>query len=120
MAISDADKARLNGFKGIFKRIGLGDIIQGYQNDLATMIEAATAQAVAILDLQNEEVSDETTGDGTEQSIAHTIGAVPSVVLVIPSDVGADGATFAVGTVTDEVIPVTATTGAKYRVYARK
>jgi hypothetical protein len=119
MAISDANKARLNEYKSIFKRIGLGDIVQGFEEDLETVLEAATSQAAAILALQNEEVSAEITGTGAEQDVAHTLGVVPSVVLVVPSLVPDAGITVALGTHTDEVAKVTLTENAKAYVYMR-
>jgi hypothetical protein len=62
-------------------------------------------------------LSDEQTGDGTAQSIAHGLEVEPALVLIIPSLVGTDGATitFTKGTAN---VNVTATTGAKYRVFA--
>nr|WP_319372459.1 hypothetical protein [uncultured Methanobacterium sp.] len=63
-------------------------------------------------------LSDEQTGTGaTAQNIAHGLSAEPSLVLIIPSLVGTDGATitFTKGSAN---VNVTATTGAKYRVFA--
>lgn len=62
-------------------------------------------------------LSEEQTGDGTAQSIAHGFSAEPALVLIIPSLVGTDGATitFTKGSAN---VNVTATTGAKYRVFA--
>lgn len=61
--------------------------------------------------------SSEQTGNGSVQNITHTLGRIPSLVLVIPSSV--DGASsFVEGTHTSTVIKVTATTGAKYVVIA--
>jgi|GEM_PF-5660900 len=62
-------------------------------------------------------LSDEQTGDGTAQNIAHGLEVEPALVLIIPSLVGTDGATITFTKGSTNVI-VTATTGAKYRVFA--
>lgn len=62
--------------------------------------------------------SEEQTGDGTEQSIAHTLGATPTLVFVVPTLVGTDGVTITEGTHGSANLKVTATTGAKYKVVA--
>lgn len=65
--------------------------------------------------------STEQTGDGSEQDIAHGLGSVPSIVLVIPS-INKDGAdcSFVEGTHGTANVKVTATSGAKYKVFAVK
>lgn len=62
-------------------------------------------------------LSDEQTGTGEAQSIAHGLDAEPALVLIIPSVIGTDGAniTFTKGSAN---VNVTATTGTKYRVFA--
>lgn len=62
-------------------------------------------------------VSTEQTGDGSAQAIAHGLGVSPDTVLVIPSSVGTDGATYTF-TKSSTNVNVTATTGAKYFVVA--
>lgn len=61
--------------------------------------------------------SEEQTGTGDAQSIAHGLGAEPSTVLILLSTVGTDGAsyTFTKGSAN---VNVTATSGAKYYVVA--
>ena len=61
--------------------------------------------------------SSEQTGTGTEQSIAHTIGRVPSLVIVVPTSTS-NGHTFVEGTHTATAIKVTASSGATYKVIA--
>jgi hypothetical protein len=68
-------------------------------------------------DKMNYFLSEEQTGDGTAQSIAHGLSAEPALVLIIPSLVGTDGATITY-TKGSANVNVTATTGAKYRVFA--
>jgi hypothetical protein len=63
--------------------------------------------------------STEQTGDGTEQSIAHGLGRVPALVIVVPTNSSDTTAyTFVEGTHTSTNVLVTATTGAKYKVIA--
>jgi len=91
-------------------------------------VEAGTVAPASIgkTELENDSVdsnkldyflSDEETGTGEAQSIAHGLGAEPGLVLIIPSLVGTDGATitFTKGSAN---VNVTATTGAKYKVFA--
>jgi hypothetical protein len=66
-------------------------------------------------------VSTEQTGNGSAQSIAHGLGAVPSAILVIPTDLTAVtvGQYSAVeGTHTSTNVVVTVTSGKKYKVLA--
>lgn len=72
-----------------------------------------------ILKMTSEFKSTEQTGNGSAQNVAHGLGATPSLVLVIPTDVPAGQATFVEGSHTATNVIVTATTGAKYKVYAR-
>lgn len=62
-------------------------------------------------------VSDEQTGTGDVQNIAHGLGVEPSVVLILLSSVGTDGATYTY-TKGSANVNVTATSGAKYYVVA--
>jgi hypothetical protein len=65
-------------------------------------------------------LSDEQTGTGSSQSIAHGLGVVPSLVLVLisgsPSSYSALSVTMGTHTATNVV--VTVTSGWKFRVYA--
>jgi predicted RecA/RadA family phage recombinase len=66
-------------------------------------------------------VSTEQTGDGTEQSVAHGLGAVPAAVLIVPTDTApatAGDYTSAQGTHTSTNVLVTVTNGKKYVVWA--
>lgn len=66
-------------------------------------------------------VSNEQTGDGTEQDVAHGLGAVPAGVLIVPTDtapVTAGDYTSAQGTHDATNVKVTVTTGKKYVVWA--
>lgn len=61
--------------------------------------------------------STEQTGTGSEQDIAHGLGAVPGLVIVTPTSTP-DAATFAEGTHDGTNVKVTATSGAKFKVVA--
>lgn len=63
-------------------------------------------------------LSSEVTGNGSAQNYAHGLGAVPSIVIVIPSSL--TGGVFAVtyGTHTSTNAVTTVTTGEAYRVLA--
>lgn len=66
-------------------------------------------------------VSAETTGTGSAQNVAHGLGAVPSAVLVAPTELAADlaaGYDCAEGTHTSTNVVVTVTSGAKFKVLA--
>lgn len=66
-------------------------------------------------------VSTEQTGTGSAQSVAHGLGAVPSLVLIVPTDLtpATVGQYSAVeGTHTTTNVVVTVTTGKKYKVMA--
>jgi hypothetical protein len=64
--------------------------------------------------------SDEQTGTGESQSIAHGFGVIPSIVLIVLTKVGTDGAEITEGTHGTDNVNVTVTTGAKYKVLAIK
>lgn len=69
----------------------------------------------------NAFVSTEQTGDGTEQSIAHGLGATPAAVLIVPTDTApatAGDYTATEGTHDATSVLVTVTTGKKYKVFA--
>ena len=65
--------------------------------------------------------SSEQTGDGSEQSITHSLGATPGLVIVYPTDTSPSTAGVYImteGTHTSTVVNVTVTTGKKYKVVA--
>lgn len=71
-------------------------------------------------DMINHFISTEQTGNGSAQNVAHGLGTTPTSVLIIPS-LNKDGAdcsfTFTKGSTN---VVVTATSGAKYYVFAIK
>lgn len=89
------------------------------QDDVAA--EVAGKLGAPILAALTPFKSAETTGTGSSQNLAHGLGVVPSVVMVIPSDTapattGAYTMTEGVHTTTDVV--VTVTSGKKFFVFA--
>lgn len=62
--------------------------------------------------------STEQTGNGSSQSIAHGLGVVPALVLVIPSNLTGGAYAVTEGTHTSTNVLVTVTTGEKYLVVA--
>jgi len=65
-------------------------------------------------------LSTEQTGNGASQSVAHGLGAVPSLIFAIPSDLSGGAYTVAYGTHTATNALVTVTSGEKYRIVAIK
>jgi predicted RecA/RadA family phage recombinase len=66
-------------------------------------------------------ISDEQTGDGSSQTIAHDLGAAPVKVLIIPTEFASNISYDATeGTHTSTNVVATVTSGAKYRVMAFK
>lgn len=66
-------------------------------------------------------ISDEQTGDGSSQTIAHGLGSAPVHVLVVPTEVASNVSYDAAeGTHTSTNVVVTVTNGAKYKVMAFK
>jgi hypothetical protein len=65
-------------------------------------------------------LSSEQTGTGSEQSIAHGLGAVPALVFVVASNLSGGPYVISYGTHDGTNCKVTATTGEKYRVVAFK
>lgn len=63
-------------------------------------------------------VSAEVTGNGTAQSTAHGLAAVPAAVLVAITLALAGECSVSEGTHTSTNVIVTATTGAKYKIFA--
>jgi hypothetical protein len=63
-------------------------------------------------------VSEEQTGTGESQSIAHGLGVTPSIVVVGLTNVGTDGAVVTEGTHGTANVNVTVTLGAKFKVLA--
>jgi hypothetical protein len=65
--------------------------------------------------------SAETTGTGSAQNVAHTLGVAPSFVLVSPTELAADlaaGYDCAEGSHTSSNIVLTVTSGAKFKILA--
>lgn len=73
--------------------------------------DAVTGAKIAIFQ------SDEQTGTGEAQNVAHGLGVSPSIVFIELTTVGADGAAVSYTKGTTNVV-VTATSGAKYVVHA--
>jgi hypothetical protein len=65
-------------------------------------------------------LSAEITGNGSSQDTAHGLGATPTLVFAIPSDLSGGAYTVAYGTHDGTNCKVTVTTGEKYRVVAFK
>lgn len=65
-------------------------------------------------------LSDEQTGNGSAQSVAHGLGQVPTLVIAIPSDLSGGAFVVAYGTHTTTNAVLTVTNGEKYRVLAIK
>jgi len=65
-------------------------------------------------------LSEEQTGDGNPQNIAHGLGAVPGLVLVIPTEMPDAALDIAEGSHDDTNVVVTATASLKYKVLAIK
>jgi len=62
----------------------------------------------------------EQTGNGSEQSIAHGFGAVPTLAFAIPTELTGGAYDVAYGTHTSTNVLVTVTSGEKYRIIAIK
>lgn len=65
-------------------------------------------------------LSDEVTGDGTEQDTAHGLGAAPTVCFAFFTELDGNAADIASGTHDATNAKFTVTTGQKYRVFALK
>jgi len=65
-------------------------------------------------------VSAEQTGTGSSQTVAHSIGATPSLFWVGWTDIPVGGCSVTSVSVDATNVTLTATTGAKYRIYALK
>lgn len=63
-------------------------------------------------------VSDEQTGTGSAQTIAHGLGVTPSKVIIVPTNVPSGGYAVTEGTHGTTNVSVTVTTGAKFKVVA--
>lgn len=113
--IVDAEKNRLDDLYSIFERIGFGTLMQSFEAEIA-----AAAVAWGLVNAPTEFVSTIQTGTGSQQQIAHGLEGVPDIVLVIPAEHGTAGFTLAQGTHTATNVLVTATSGVKYFVLARK
>ncbi len=94
------------------ERNGLHNTIRGRRE---TVLANAIKAAVTSLSVFK---STEQTGNASEQSVAHGLGVVPSLVIIVPTKVATAGDTFVEGTHTSTNVLVTASTGAKYKVIA--
>lgn len=65
-------------------------------------------------------LSTEQTGTGSEQDIAHGMGAIPTISLAFFTELDGNAADLAYGTHTSTNVKITATSGQKYRVLAIK
>lgn len=83
--------------------------------DKATSLYRSSGGGTWVTALPGYNLSAEITGNGSSQSTAHTLGAVPSVVIAIPSDLTGGAFTVAYGTHTSTNSIATVTTGEKYR-----
>jgi hypothetical protein len=120
-ALYTATKAALEALDDRIEDVEAGTVAAG-SIDTPEMADGAVTNpkidaAAVTSDKMTYFLSDEQTGDGTAQNIPHGLTVEPALVLIIPSLVGTDGATITFTKGTTNVI-VTATTGAKYRVFA--
>lgn len=69
---------------------------------------------------ENDFKSAEQTGTGAPQNVAHGLGVVPNLVLVIPTELTGGAYDVAEGTHTDTNVVVTVTNGEKFVVYAKE
>ena len=83
--------------------------------DKATSLYRSSGGGTWVTALPGYNLSAEVTGNGSAQSTAHTLGAVPSVVIAIPSDLTGGAFTVVYGTHTSTNSIATVTTGEKYR-----
>lgn len=78
---------------------------------------ATTANSIAAASIFK---STEQTGTGSEQDIAHGLGSTPTLVFIIPTEFGGDGADYAEGTHDATNCKATVTSGAKFKIVAIK
>lgn len=91
----------------------LSELLDDASSDVAALQSDVTALQSAVL----KEVLAEETGTGAPQTIAHTLGKVPTGVLVSFTDVpAAGGAVVAEGVHTDTDVVLTVTALAKFKV----
>lgn len=83
--------------------------------DKATSLYRSSGGGTWVTALPGYNLSAEITGNGSAQSTAHTLGAVPSVVIAIPSDLTGGVFTVSYGTHTSTNSIATVTSGEKYR-----
>lgn len=84
-------------------------------SDKALSLYRSSGGGTWVTALPGYNLSAEITGNGSSQSTAHTLGAVPSVVIAIPSDLTGGAFTVVYGTHTSTNSLATVTTGEKYR-----
>jgi hypothetical protein len=116
-AISNAERDRLDDLYPIFEAIHFGTLIQALDGQISDAVEAFAA--VVAPDVF---VSDEITGTGNEIATAHGLGAVPDIVLVIPTTTsnGSPGFAATQGTHTSTAVKVTTGVDSKYVIVAKK
>jgi hypothetical protein len=99
--------------EGVAQAVALsGDATLSASGALTIEEDAVTSEKIAMF------TSEELTGTGEAQSVAHGLGVTPSIVLVGLTNVGTDGATVTEGTHGTANVNVTVTDGAKFKVLA--
>jgi hypothetical protein len=82
-----------------------------------TALETADLDTrVTTLEGANVKAVGEQTGTGAEQTIAHTLGRVPTAVVVVPTEIPVAGWVVTEGTHTETNLKLTVTLAAKYKV----
>lgn len=120
-ALYSATKAALEALDGRIEGVEAGVVAEGSIDTPELADGAVETDKLADDSVDSDKVnyflSDEQTGTGEVQNIAHGLSAEPGLVLIVPSSIGTDGGTitFTKGSAN---VNVTATTGAKYRVFA--
>ena len=101
------------------------DVVDGAVTANKIAVNAVTANKIAANAVTVSKMtffkSSEQTGTGSEQSITHSLGATPGLVIVYPTDTSPATAGVYImteGTHNSTVVKVTVTTGKKYKVVA--
>ncbi|MEM2261225.1 MAG: hypothetical protein QXK24_02110 [Ignisphaera sp.] len=91
-----------------------------YDRSLFPIITNEISSGTVVWDKRKAFLSAEQTATGSEQSIPHNLGVVPTKVIVIPTGSPETYAALSIsqGTHTSTAIKVTVTSGWKYVVYA--
>lgn len=90
-----------------------GDITQRISGGWVTALSGGRASRVTAPFKSTEQ-----TGNGSSQNVAHGLGVVPSLVLIIPSNLTGGAYVVVEGTHTSTNVLVTVTNGEKYLVVA--